>query len=93
MSGSAPPLRSPDWDALTALLDALCRAKGLLTKAGAPSYPQLAAACGLHHSSLQAWRRHEQRPSLQALEALAHCAGQPVGPWLRAGGFDEGEHT
>jgi hypothetical protein len=87
--GRTDPLRSPDWDGLTGLLDEVCRQKGLLMRGGKPSYQQLSRACRLNPDILRAWRRHRSRPSRAMLEKVAQCAGQEVGPWLRAGGFDE----
>lgn len=37
-------LRSPDWETLGALVDAVCQEQGLLTKSGTPNYHQLAGA-------------------------------------------------
>jgi transposase-like protein len=82
-------LRSPQWSALRALLDDLCHEQGLRTRSGTPNYGQLARACGLHPGLLLTWRRQTQRPSRASLETLAQWAGQEVGPWLRAGGYEE----
>jgi hypothetical protein len=82
-------LRSPQWGTLIGFLDGVCYDKGLLTKSGRPNYRALARACGLHPGLLPAWRRRLQRPSRASVETIARWAGQPVGPWLRAGGFDE----
>ncbi len=89
----SPLLRSPDWEALIALLDETCRAKGFLMRGGKPSYQQLGRACGLNPDILSAWRRRQSRPSRALLEKVARCAGQEVNPWLRAGGFDETRHV
>ena len=46
MRDRAPLLRSPDWEALTVLLDTACREQGLLTRSGTPNYGRLARLCG-----------------------------------------------
>ncbi len=74
-----------------AQLDAGCWEKGLLTRGGSPNYTQLALVCGFNHGLLVAWRRQDKWPSWAALERLARYAGQPVAPWLHAGGFGETE--
>jgi len=83
---------SPDWGSFLARLDELCAQKGLLTKAGQPNYAQLADACGLSRDSLHAVRRRERRPRRPTVEKLAHYAGHPLEPWLRAAGLPEEEH-
>ncbi len=84
----SPVLRSPHWEALVGLLDEVCHQKGLLRKSGHPSDTQLGRACRVRPDVFNGWRRH-QRPSRRVLETLAQYVGQEVGPWLRAGGFEE----
>jgi transcriptional regulator with XRE-family HTH domain len=86
-------LRSPEWDTLTALLDDLCREKGLLKRGSQPSYQPLGEACGLNPDILSAWRRRQSRPSRAMLAKVAQYAGQPLSLWLRAGGFEEMEQV
>ncbi len=84
---ASPLLRSPDWLTLTALLDAACLKKGVLTKSGQPNYQQLAHLCGLTPATLYGIRHRQQRPSRATLEKLAAWAEQPLVLWLRAAGF------
>ncbi len=76
------------WEALTAAIDAGCRAKGILYQ-GKPGYSRLGRAIGYDTAvyNIADPKARDHRPSGPLLVALARFFGESPLKWLQLGGY------